>query len=160
MSATRITIQTWNYMFWWKRDGESTVRGGQGEGSGRDVGVATILSLSALGGDKMARTASHPSSHCCHRSMRLPLPARLLQARRGPFFAKDIGAVTSMWLVAVVICRAMILCRDWLDMWHAEKRTTQQLSEYKTYTLKTPENTSLWGLYICRDGNIKTGLEK
>jgi hypothetical protein len=66
----------------------------EGSASGRDVGVATILSLSALGGDKMARTASLPSSHSCHRSMYLPLPARLLQARRGPLCAKDTLAVT------------------------------------------------------------------
>ena len=78
---------------------------GQMEGRGRDVGVATILSLSALGGDKMARTASHPSSRSLHRSMCLPLP--LTPPTQLGFCTPGMDhsmIKTSVWLVAVVIC--------------------------------------------------------
>jgi hypothetical protein len=36
------------------------------------VGVASLLSVSALGGDKMARTASHPSSRGVHDGSMCP----------------------------------------------------------------------------------------
>jgi hypothetical protein len=46
------------------------------EGRSGDVGVANVLSVSVLGGDKMARTASHPSSRGVHDgSMCLPPPS-------------------------------------------------------------------------------------
>lgn len=79
---------------------------GQMEGRGRDVGVATILSLSALGGDKMARTASHPSSRSLHRSMCLPTSPSPTPTKPGCCTpGVDHSMIqTSVWLVAVVMC--------------------------------------------------------
>jgi hypothetical protein len=74
---------------------------GQEEGRSGEVGVANVLSVSALGGDKMARTASHPSSRGVHDgSMCLPLPQ---PAGRGPT-ASLIVLRTQQWsLVAGVM---------------------------------------------------------
>lgn len=75
---------------------ESNYRGPR-EGRGSDVGVANILSLSALGGDKMARSASHPFSLSLHGSMRPPLSTVLLQARHGPLGSSRASCVFSLF---------------------------------------------------------------
>jgi hypothetical protein len=116
------------------------LNGPWGRGSGRDVGVATILSLSALGGDKMARTASLPSSR---RSMYLPLPARKLQARRGPFCAKD----RSGHVCVTCCCSDSTCCANGLDMLHAGKRITQKKNHQRTKlcAVKTQETVKYLG---------------
>ena len=117
--------------------------GPRGEGRGRDVGVATTLSLSALGGDKMARTASLPSSQ---RSMCLPLPTRLLQARRGPFCWKDGSG-----RICVTCCSSdSTCCMNGLDMLHAGKRITpKKSSAYKNICSKNSRDYTVFD--ICYD---------
>lgn len=66
-----------------------------------NVGVANALSVSALGGDKMARTASHPSSREVHDgSMCPPLP---LRAGRGLTARLIVPRTHQRSLVAVVM---------------------------------------------------------
>jgi hypothetical protein len=65
------------------------------------VGVASVLSVSALGGDKMARTASHPSSREVHDgSMCPPLP---MLTGRGPTAWLIVPRTHQRSLVAVVV---------------------------------------------------------
>jgi len=77
-----------------------------------------------------------PNGRCAY-----PLLPRQLQARRGPFCAKDrsghvsVTCCRSDW----TCCETVHGCRNGLDMLHAGKRITQTHQRTKIYAVKTEE---------------------
>jgi hypothetical protein len=79
-------------MFWWERDGVITVQAMWRGAAEMWVWPASCHSVRWAGTRWRAQHLTLPLAVASGRCV--PLPARLLRARRGPFRAKDIGAVT------------------------------------------------------------------